>query len=260
MPETRHEVEDGRVVYVPPADELHASCHSKLSALLEIYVRDDYDAATSMLTRTSVTDDLAPDASVFLRDRNPETGGRHLEELAFEIINTEELSHAESRARKLAGRGVRRVFAIDVERQRVLEWSAELDGWQLLSPTSAIHDPVFVAALPVEALTEPGKVKDALLLGLIAKGNRVIEAWLAEAQAEAEAEAKARAKAQAKAEAKAQAKAQALAEAILQILTTRGLAIPDELERQVLGCSDSDRLAQWLSRARTARSASELLE
>ena len=107
-------------------------------------------------------------------------------------------------------------------------------------------------------------MKDALLLGLIAKGNRVIEAWLAEAQAEAqaeaEAEAKARAKAQAKAEAKAEAKALALAEAILQILTTRGLAIPDELERQVLGCSDSDRLAQWLSRARTTRSASELLE
>ena len=101
-------------------------------------------------------------------------------------------------------------------------------------------------------LAEPGKVKDALLLGLIAKGNRVIEAWLAEAQAEAEARAKA--------QAKAEAKAQALAEAILQILTTRGLAIPDELERQVLGCSDSDRLAQWLSRARTARSASELLE
>ena len=91
-------------------------------------------------------------------------------------------------------------------------------------------------------------MKDALLLGLIAKGNRVIEAWLAEAQAEAEAEAK------------AEAKALALAEAILQILTTRGLAIPDELERQVLGCSDSDRLAQWLSRARTTRSASELLE
>ena len=184
MPETRYEVEDGRVLYVSPADEPHGSRHSKLSALLEAYVRDAYDAATDMLTRTSVTDDVAPDASVFLRERNPETDGRHVEELAIEIVSTERLSHTESKARKLVGRGVRRVFAIDIDRQRVLEWSKDLGSWQMLSSTGAIDDPVFAAPLPVEALVVASKADDAMALGLIAKGNRMIDARVAEGKAE----------------------------------------------------------------------------
>jgi hypothetical protein len=35
-----YEVEDGRVQYVSPADEPQGSRHSKLSALLEAFVRD----------------------------------------------------------------------------------------------------------------------------------------------------------------------------------------------------------------------------
>jgi Uma2 family endonuclease len=188
MPETRYEVQDGRVLYVSPADEPHGSRHSKLSALLEAYVRDAYDAATDMLTRTSATDDVAPDASVFLRERNPQTGARHVEELAFEVISTERLSHAESKARKLVGRGVRRVFAIDIERQRVLEWSEGLGSWQMLSSAGAIDDPVFAAALPIEVLVVAGKADDAMALGLMAKGNRIIDARVAEGKAEGKAE------------------------------------------------------------------------
>jgi Uma2 family endonuclease len=252
MPETRYEVEDGKVVYVSPADESHGSRHSKLSALLEAYVGEAYDAATDMLTRTSVTDDVAPDASVFLRERDPETGGRHVEQLAFEVVSTERLSHAGSKARKLVGRGVRRVFAIDVERQRVLEWSQELESWQMLSPAGAIEDAVFAAALPVEALMVAGKADDAMALGLIAKGNRVIDARVAkgEAKGRAEGEAKGRAEGEAKGR----------AEAILQLLQVRGLEIPDEVARRVLGCSDLRQLGVWLSRAVSAGSAWELFE
>jgi hypothetical protein len=80
-PESRYEIEDGRVRYVAPADEPHATRHSKLSALLEAHVADDFDVASDMLTRTSELEDFAPDASVFPRARNPETGGRQLEQL-----------------------------------------------------------------------------------------------------------------------------------------------------------------------------------
>src|SRR5262245_1384695 len=125
MPETRYEVIDGKVEYVPPSDEPHGSRHSKVSALLEIYAAKNYDVASDMLTRTSAKGDMAPDASVFPAARDEQTGGRKLEELAFEVLSTERLSHAAKKARSLAARGVRRVFGIDVERRRALEWSRQ---------------------------------------------------------------------------------------------------------------------------------------
>src|SRR4051812_26051938 len=120
MPETRYEIIDGKVTYVPPADEAHGTRHSKISAILEAYAADGYDVASDMLTRTSTKGDMAPDASVFPVARDPETGGRQLDELVFEVVSTERLSHAGKKARSLAARGVRRVFAIDVERRRAL--------------------------------------------------------------------------------------------------------------------------------------------
>lgn len=53
---------------------------------------------------------------------DPRTGGRQLEQLAFELASTQSLDHAGRKAAKLAGRGMRHVFAIDIERSRALEW------------------------------------------------------------------------------------------------------------------------------------------
>lgn len=88
MPETRYGVEDGRLVYCAPAGEPHASRHSKVQAILEAYVREEYDVACDMLTRTSEDRDAAPDASVFPLARDPQTGGRQIERLAFEVLGT----------------------------------------------------------------------------------------------------------------------------------------------------------------------------
>src|SRR5258706_16472239 len=77
-PESRYEIEDGRVRYVAPADEPHGTRHSKISALLEAHAGDDFEVASDMLTRTSEFDDMAPDASVFPKER-AEGGGRKLE-------------------------------------------------------------------------------------------------------------------------------------------------------------------------------------
>lgn len=65
-----------------------------------------------MLTRTSRQSDFAPDASVFPEERDPVTGGRKLEELAFEVASTQRLANATRKARGLAARGVRRVFCL----------------------------------------------------------------------------------------------------------------------------------------------------
>ena len=81
-PESRYEIHDGQVAYCLPADQAHGSRHSKVQAVLEAYVADDFDVACDMLTRTSVLDDMAPDASVYPSAPDPVTGGRQLEQLA----------------------------------------------------------------------------------------------------------------------------------------------------------------------------------
>jgi len=74
-PESRYEIQDGRVRYVAPADEPHGTRHSIVQALIEAHAADAYAVACDMLTRTSKTDDMAPDVSVFPRERDPKTGG-----------------------------------------------------------------------------------------------------------------------------------------------------------------------------------------
>ena len=107
MPETRYEVLDGEVMEVPPRDQPHGSRHSKLSALLEAYASDEHDAACDMLTRTSELNDFAPDGSIYPIAPHPTTGGRQIEELAFEVVSTETLAHAiaQSKAFSIAGGG-----------------------------------------------------------------------------------------------------------------------------------------------------------
>src|SRR5512140_2066170 len=137
-----------------------------------------------MLTRTSETGDVAPDVSVFPRARDPRTGGRQIEQLAFEIVSTESLGHAGRKAGKLVTRGVRRVFAIDVERARALEWSASLETWSMLEPGGFLEDPVFAAPLPIDALVRAAETDDAVARALLIKRNAVIEAARAQDRAE----------------------------------------------------------------------------
>src|SRR3954470_11817424 len=114
-PGTRYEMLDGELIYVPPADGPHATRHSAVLVLLQAHVALGFTVACDLLTRITKVDDFAPDASVSPSARHPVTGGRQLMELAFEIVATETMNHAGKKAGKLAARGVRRVFAINVE-------------------------------------------------------------------------------------------------------------------------------------------------
>jgi len=176
VPETRYEIVDGGLVHVSPADEAHGTQHSKISALVEAHVAPDFDVATDMLTRTSRTSDIAPDVSVFPRARDPRTGGRQLEQLAFEVVSTETLRHAARKATRLAARGVRRVFAIDVARGRALEWSSARAAWRALGLNAQIKDRALAVPLPIKALVSAAKADDAVARALIAKRNPVIKA------------------------------------------------------------------------------------
>jgi hypothetical protein len=230
-----YEIDDGKLVRVPPADEPHADRHSKLAALLEAHAAGEFNVAIDMLTRTSEASDIAPDASVYPRARNPKTGGRQLEHLAFQIVSTESLGHAGGKAAGLAGRGVRRVFAVDVERGRAFEWSGKLGTWSILDTGASIVDPALAVPLPVRALLQTAKADDAVARALLAKRNPVIEAALDSAQAKG------------------------MARAILAVLASRALAVQPHEQEQLLGEHDPARLERWLAIAATCASASELL-
>src|ERR1044071_2629651 len=128
-PETPYEMVDGELVYVPPSDYDHGDRQSKAAGLIDACVRPEFSVVTEGLTRVSRTTDIAPDISVYPRARDPATGRRRVVELAFEIVSTQSLASAADKARRLSAGGVRRVFAIDVERNRAMEWSSGLDAW-----------------------------------------------------------------------------------------------------------------------------------
>lgn len=238
-PETRFEIIDGAVEYVPPADEAHGTLHSKLSALLEAHAAPGFDVAVDMLTRTSKTSDLAPDASVFPIARDPETGGRQIEQMAFEIVSTERLGHAAKKARALFRRGVRRIFAIDVERRRALAWSPTTDTWEILSNEATILDPTLAVPLPIHTLVETAKADDAIASALLAKKNPVIETALRKSQARGVLEGK--------------------IASLLAILAARNIDVPKKAEKKIREAKKQERVDLWILRALKAKRLDDVL-
>jgi Uma2 family endonuclease len=239
MPETRYEAIDGKIAYVSPSDEPHGTYHSKIAALLEAHVVDAYQVAVDMLTRTSAKNDLAPDASVFAVARDPETGGRRLEELAFEVVSTETLAHAGKKALSLVSRGVRRVFAIDVERRRALEWSRRTNGWEMLAPDGAIADPTLVRPLPLRALVEAMKADDAVAAALLAKKNPVLEEALRAARGEGVLQGK--------------------RDTLIRLLSRARLTLSEGDRARILSCSDGTVLDRWVDDVIGARDTADVL-
>lgn len=240
------EIYDGRVVRVAPALEPHGSRHSKVAALLEAHADPAFKVACDLLTRTSEGDNFAPDVSVFPRARHPETGGRQLEHLAFEVAATEALSHAAHKAAKLTARGVRRVFAIDVDRCRMLEWCTITETWSILDSTAVIEDPALAAALPVQAMLDEAMTDDAVADALIARRNRRIEAVRAQDRAEGRAEGHASGVLLGK------------AELLLTILARSGIAVDAAARERILAERDAARIDRWAVRAATCATTDEL--
>ena len=218
-PGTPYEMWDGELVYVPPCDAPHGTRQSTLSALLEFHVAPGFAVACELLTRTSLVDDVAPDVSVFPAAPHPVTGHRQLQVLAFEVVSTQRISDAARKAAKLAGRGVRRVFAIDLQRDQVLEWTTAHDRWRKLPADGDIVDPALAVPLPIAPLITTAHAEDAVARALITKRNPVVTKYRAKgvakarAKGRAEGEAKGRAEGEAKGRAEGEAKGRAEGEA-----------------------------------------------
>jgi Uma2 family endonuclease len=235
VPDQGYELVAGQVVAVSPAKEPHARRHAKLAALLEAYAAEGYAVAADMLTRASPNEDFAPDASVYPAARDPKTGGRGLEELAFEVVSAESLAHAGLKAASLTRRGVRRVFAIDVQRERGLEWSRITNAWEILADDAVIDDRALVLPLPVTELVSAGRGSVAMARALVASNNEVIVAVRDEGRVDG------------------------LAEAIIAVLEGRGLTPTDEQHARLSEIRDIADLRRLLGRAGTCQSIAELL-
>ena len=173
---------------------------------------------------------------------DPETGGRQIEQLAFEIVSTQSLGDAGHKASKLVARGVRRVFAVDIERSRALAWSAALDSWSVLDAAGHIADPALAVPLPIAALIRSAKADDAVARALLVKRNPVLEAARAQERAEGLAEGLARGR----------------AEALIALLDARGLPVASAVRERILHERDPATLIRWIALAATCAEVAAL--
>lgn len=236
---TRDEIIGGQRMVASPANPPHATQQTDLDFVLRAHVAPGYHAATDLLTRHDVESDFATDTCIFKDGVDPETGARYLEEIAFEVVSEQNERLVMEKALRMHRRGVRRIFAIWVKgRRKVCEWSPESRIWRPLDAGSRIEDPCLVMPVDVAALLDAVAADNAVVEALSVKGNPALR------EREAAAEAKGR--------------AMALAEAVLRVLEARGVTISSEQQEKILGCSDTDRLGRWLSRAALASSAEEV--
>jgi hypothetical protein len=247
-PETRIEYLDGVKIIAAPAQPPHAMQHFDLTYVLGAHVAEGYRGAVDMLARTDEGSDFAPDASIFPAAPDKKTGGRKLEEIAFEVTDRQAISVPTRKARKLIQRGIRRVFCILVKQMQVLEWSREADDWQPLSKEAVIEDRCLARPLPASALLDAASADDAVARALLAKGVAVLEKAVAEGEARGEARGEALGELHAK------------RDAIITVLRARGLPVSRGEAQRIAECDDPETLGQWLRQAVKVASVAMLLQ
>src|SRR5205085_586127 len=139
----------GRLVQALPCLEPHGDTQWMLPAVLEFHLEPGYVGSTELLTRVAPKSDFATDACIRREGADPDTGGRYLEELAFEVVNEQSAADILAKAEDMIARGARRVFAIFVKKGEVKEWRG---AWQNLPLEGVIEDPCFAVPVPVKAV------------------------------------------------------------------------------------------------------------
>jgi hypothetical protein len=184
-PETRDEMVRGRLLQAMPALPLHADQHFSLDYILGAHVKPGYVGSTDLLTRAQDSSNFATDTCIRKRGEDPTSRERYLEELSFEVVNTQSMGDITERAEDLITRGVRRVVAIFVRENKIREWSPQESAWQDLDLDGSLHDPVLATPLPLRALLEAAAAADDVVArALLAKNNGVLVAAKTESRQE----------------------------------------------------------------------------
>jgi hypothetical protein len=257
---TRDEILGGRRVIASPANAPHGDQHTELDYVLRAHVAPGYRASVDLLTRHDDKSDFATDASVRREGLDPETGARHLEELAFEVVSEQSEADVAEKAERMHRRGVRRIFALFVKgARRVAEWSAERGSWRALDPGSQIEDRCLVKPLAIASLLDAAAADNAVAEALLAKGNPVLAAREAAAKTEGRVEGRVEGRAEGRAEGLVEGEAKARAEGILKALAARGIGVTAAERQKILRCRSLERLDVWFDRALVASTLREVL-
>ncbi len=233
MPETHTQVIDGVVVKTMGANPPHAIQHATVTQVFAGCLAEGYSAAVDMLTRVDARNDRAADVSVFPTAPDPATGRRQLEEIAFEVCDSQRPGDVTAKAGRFVARGVRRVFHVRVDEGVVYEWSREGDDWVPLGAGDVIRDRCFVVPVPVGALLRRVLADDVVAEALLARANPVVTAAIEGARAAAKQEG-------------AILSARAL---LVRTLELRGLPLTPARREQVASCGDLATLTRWHDRA-----------
>jgi Putative restriction endonuclease len=254
-PESHTEILDGRVIRTMGSNQPHGMRHFEATGLFFSTLADGFAGAVDMLTRLNEDSDAAPDISVFPSAPDATTGGRQLEEIAVEVLDTERMSHATNKIEKLALRGVRRLFAIRVASRTVYEWDHAHGDWTELAADAVITDRCFRVPIPARALVDRVLADDTVARAMLASGNRVISAALderREAGLRDGREAGLRDGREGGLEEGARA-------SLLRVFSRRGLSLSAAQHERVQACGDIEVLHEWLDCAVDAATADDVL-
>ncbi len=251
-PETHAEVVRGVRVETMGSNEPHATQHIEVSMVFRGCLAPGYAAANDMLTRLDDDSDRAPDVSVFPKGRDPRTGGRRLEEIAFEVCASESEAHVTEKALAFAERGVRRVFYVDVADRTVHEWQHAQRAWKTLDPQSAIVDRCFAVPIPAAALVDEVLADDTVARALITRKNRVIQEALGLRWQEGRREGLR--------DGMQEGALAASRQALRALMDALGLACTPEDDDRIETCTDLARLQAWIVATPRASSARAVLD
>lgn len=187
----RSEILNGQVYRTMGAEAPHAMAHFDIPKVLGSCLAEGYEGAVDMLSRVDQKSEFAPDVSIFPRERDAE-GHRKVDEVALEIIDTTRLGEITRKAGKLAARGVRRIFVLDVTDRSVREWDHGSSTWTALPETFVLADRSLVQPVPLAAFLDDLLADDTVARALLARNNSVLQRALGEAETRGEARGEAR--------------------------------------------------------------------
>ncbi|WP_428268199.1 hypothetical protein [Haliangium sp.] len=256
-PETNQEYFRGEVRECLPAKATHSMQHSNVVGVLWAYAKPEYTVDIDLLTRLDEDNNFASDACLRRRDIDPATDDRYLEEVAFEIKATQRPGDLRTRARLMAQRGVRRVFAIAVKGDKaggnlvagpLLEWQPERDDWKTWGEDERLEDPCLSRPLPVGALLDAVQAEKAIVNAVIVSDHpdmvkhdeEVLQQGIDLGTRKGEDIG--------------------MRKALLRLMHARGLTAGETARARIDACTDADVLNRWIDRAATANELADIFD
>lgn len=256
---TRDEVVRGERMVAMPSLPEHGDRHFSLDYVLGAHLKRDYVGSTDLITRFGGKSDFATDTCIRKTGKNPRTGERYLEEVAFEVIHTQSDKEVRTRAEDISARGVRRFFAIFVKKGVVAEWLAKQKSFAPLDLDGEISDRTLATPVRVRALLDAVEADNGVARALLAKNNPVLEAEQKRLREQGLEEGRAKGVEEGVLKGREVGLLEGKASAVIAVLVARGQSISPDLRRTILACTDERTLDAWLRKAATASSADELL-